>query len=130
MKRGAFSLSGRAPQKPDNAAYRIGLFNETVPRFLEEHRDPISLAHVDCDLYSSAVYVLRQCLPRFQNGTVLVFDELVNYRRFDRGELLALYDALQGRGISVRVIGHAIQHIHAHPKKETWPQAVAIQLVM
>ena len=130
VARGAFSLGGKPQPKPANVAYRIGYFNEIVPRFLSEQHDNISFMHVDCDLYSSAVYVLKQCLPRFRNGTVHVFDELVNYPEFKQGEIPTLYVAPRGRGIGLRIIGHVMKQVHGHPNKEYSPQAAALQLLM
>ena len=39
----------------------------------------MAFAHIDCDCYSSAKVVLDLLAPRLRRGTVLVFDELMNY---------------------------------------------------
>lgn len=41
---------------------------------------PALVVHVDCDLYSSAVPVLRFLTPRVQDGTVLLLDDFLCYR--------------------------------------------------
>lgn len=127
---GAFSMSGVPPKRIPNIEYRTGWFNETLPRFLDEQKDMISFLHIDSDLYSSAAYVLTKCRPRIQNGTVLVFDELVNYPEFKEGELFALYQMLSDQTVRLKLLGHSLSKVHTHPKKDYWPQAVAFQILM
>ena len=76
-------------------AIRKGRFRETLPTFLASRPGAfVSLLHVDCDLYSSALYVLSALLQggHIRRGTVIVFDELFNYSGFENGELRALYE--------------------------------------
>jgi len=75
--KGSFSTGGRAPEIGDpRATFEIGLFQSTLRPYLE--RNPIShplVVHVDCDLYSSTLFVLSVLDPEFGRGTVLIFDD-------------------------------------------------------
>jgi hypothetical protein len=62
----------------------------------------IALLHIDSDLYSSAITVLRHLNPYIRSGTVIVFDELLNYDGAIDHELRALYDWLMERSSSNR----------------------------
>ena len=88
---GAFALNA-LPEVPDNVELVKGWFNETLPRFLEDNRGPISFIHMDCDLYSSTKTVLNLCNERILSGTIVLFDELVNHPRWESGEYKALHE--------------------------------------
>jgi len=60
---------------------------------------PIALIHVDCDIFSAATTVLETLDRRIGPGTVIVFDELLNYAEFPENELLALYLFLRARNL-------------------------------
>ena len=53
---------------------------------------PVALLHLDSDIYSAAIFVLRTLIAdhRIVSGTVIVFDELFNYCGFENHESLAL----------------------------------------
>ena len=46
---------------------------------------PVSLLHIDCDVYESARYVMRLLIERgfIRTGTVIVWDELLDYCGFE-----------------------------------------------
>jgi len=44
---------------PGNVRFEIGLFGDTIPKFLEQHEEPVSFLHVDCDLWSSTVTIFK-----------------------------------------------------------------------
>ena len=47
-----------------------GWFNDTLPPFLREFRPhPTLILHLDADLYSSTIFVLRQMKPHLRPGT-------------------------------------------------------------
>jgi O-methyltransferase len=57
-----------------------GWFNETLPVYLREFKPhPTLIVHLDADLYSSTIFVLRELKPHLRPGTILIFDEF-----FDR----------------------------------------------
>jgi hypothetical protein len=66
-----------------------GLFDITLPQFLKEHSEPALLLHLDADLYSSTKTVLTLLQQRIVSGTILVFDEFLNYPGWLDGEYKA-----------------------------------------
>eukprot|EP00929_Paragymnodinium_shiwhaense_P070295 TRINITY_DN35604_c0_g1_i1.p1 TRINITY_DN35604_c0_g1~~TRINITY_DN35604_c0_g1_i1.p1 ORF type:complete len:340 (-),score=59.06 TRINITY_DN35604_c0_g1_i1:347-1366(-) len=114
-QQGSFDLGGYPPQyfvDTKNVDFVVGWFNESLPPFLEKEQDAVSFVHIDSDLYSSAVFVLRMLSPRISPGTVLVFDELINYPGFRAGEMKALHEWLYSQefhdaGLTgIQVIGY------------------------
>lgn len=68
-----FSTGGELPAIDDVKFFK-GWFSETLPIYLQEAA-PISLLHIDCDLYSSAREVLFSLNSFIKSGTIIVFDE-------------------------------------------------------
>ncbi len=64
------------PVVPQNVSLHKGLFNETLPGFLEVNPGPIAFLHLDADLYSSTAYVLELVEDRLVDGSIVIFDEL------------------------------------------------------
>lgn len=56
-----------------------GVFQDVLPEFLAKHPGQLAIAHIDSDLYSSALYVLQQLRRRMVEGTVIIFDEYYNF---------------------------------------------------
>jgi hypothetical protein len=78
-----------------------GLFEVTLSKFLRSHREHISFAHIDCDLYTSTKTVLDNLADRIVPGTVILFDELFGFTGYERHEYRALGEA----GFDFRFIG-------------------------
>ncbi len=57
----------------------VGLFDDTLPGFLDGNPSAVSFLHLDADLYSSTATVLTALTDRIVPGTVIVFDEFFNY---------------------------------------------------
>lgn len=90
----------RPGRLPANAGLVEGFFADTLPGFLAgQPNGRLDLIHIDCDLYSSTRDVLTALGERLAQGTVIVFDELLNYRRFLENELLALFELVEARGL-------------------------------
>lgn len=70
----------------------------------------MALVHVDCDIYSSAIYVLRQLFEhgRIVSGTTIVFDELFNQPKALWNEHLALFEFLEESKLGMKML--AIHH--------------------
>ena len=75
---GKFSTKGVPPRLPSNGEIFIGLVQQTLDDFLKSYADDVAFAHLDLDLYSSTKYVLDRLEPRIIDGTVLLFDEIVD----------------------------------------------------
>ena len=131
VKLGAFDMQGKPPYiNRSNIVYHKGWFNQTLPPFLRQHvGQKIAFLHVDSDLYSSAKFVLSECLPWIGTGSVIVFDELVNFPEYKHNELLALYETFCDSGYSFELLGHSLSTVVMHPMQDYWPQAVAMRIV-
>jgi tetratricopeptide (TPR) repeat protein len=100
LEAGTFARSGVPTGLPANAQLVVGLFGETLPRFCEQHADGVRFAHIDCDLYSSTRTVFDALGDRFAPGTVLVFDEYLNYpgwREHEHRAFVELIDQTEKR---------------------------------
>jgi hypothetical protein len=87
---GMFSTNGATPPVPSEVELVIGLFQDTLPNWMKSNGGPVTLVHVDCDLYSSTVCVFDNIFARTDADTLWVFDELYNYDGFQCGEMAAL----------------------------------------
>ena len=120
----------------------IGWYNESLPRWLEHHGNMVvAFLHIDCDIYSSAAYVLSALESRLAKNAVIVFDELINYPEYAQHELKALLElqARTRRTVTVlgagapRLLGRTPQAIRAALKAQNGErqghQSVAVVLV-
>lgn len=103
--KGYFDMQGMLPPVAPNVVLVKGWFNETLPPFLAAHPEPASFVHIDCDMYESTRTVLTELAPRIGPGTVLVFDELVNYPSYLEHELKAFYEFLVQHGHGYQWLG-------------------------
>jgi hypothetical protein len=71
---GAFSQNGLIPNI-EGVEYYVGLFEDTLPAFVEKEAEPLALVHIDCDLYSSTKTVLESIRPYLVKDTIIAFDE-------------------------------------------------------
>jgi hypothetical protein len=110
---GTFALDA-IPLPPKNANLLVGPFE----RVLGSLRlwEPVTLAHIDSDLYSSGREALRWLAKYFVPGvTIFVFDELHSYPAWEMGEMRALYEFVEGRTIEWLYLGAegAALRVHA-----------------
>jgi predicted O-methyltransferase YrrM len=90
------------PSVPDNVILHQGWFSDTLPAVLAATLEPVALLHVDCDLYSSTTYVLDSLADRINTGTVIVFDEYLNYPGWKQHEHKAFQEFVARTGIKFR----------------------------
>jgi len=108
QRAGRYTSGGRAPADlPENAELVVGLFSDTLPGFLATHAGPVRLAHVDCDLYSSAACVLGLLEPRLAPGSVILFDEYFNYPGWREHEHRAFEELAARSRLGFEYIGFA-----------------------
>jgi Methyltransferase domain len=97
-----FDVQGQMP-KYDDARVQLhkGWFTDTLPGFLTKFQArPTLILHLDADLYSSTIFVLRQMRPWLREGTILIFDEF-----FDREhEMKALTEFMQDERMSLKCL--------------------------
>ncbi len=68
------------PTFPDNVKLYKGWFKDTLPTWKENNPGPIAFIHIDSDLYSSCKETLQWLNEQIVPGTILAFDEFVNFR--------------------------------------------------
>ncbi len=90
--KGHFNVHGKLPKVEKNIELIKGWFNETLPLFLKETKGNIAFLHIDCDLYSSTKTVLDLLAKRIKAGTVIVFDEYINYPNWQEHEFKAFQE--------------------------------------
>lgn len=100
-----FNMKGNLPVVLSNVKLVKGWFNETLPGFLAAHPGPVSLVHLDADLYSSTKTCFDNLSPRIVPGTVIVFDELIGYPDFKEHEMKALYEFVNAHGVKFNWLG-------------------------
>jgi hypothetical protein len=111
QKKGRFSLDGGMPQVAEpNIALHAGWFADTLPAFLASNPGPARFVHVDSDLYSSAVTVLEGLRERIVPGTVILFDEYLNYPGWEQDEFRAFQEFVARHGVAYDYIGFASSH--------------------
>jgi hypothetical protein len=102
---GTFKTEG-LPAVPANVTLVPGWFDRSLPAFLDAHPDqPVSFLHIDCDLYSSTQTVLAQLKDRIIAGTVIVFDEYLNYPGWQHHEHKAFSEFIASTGRAYEWIG-------------------------
>lgn len=113
--KGSFSVGGELPVVRDNVRLIKGLFEDTLPEWLQTHSgESLDLLHIDSDLYSSAKTILNNCRDLISVETVIVFDELINYISFEDHEIKALYEFCREMNYSVDILcfgGHHDQKV-------------------
>ncbi len=93
--KGSYTTKGIIPAVPDNVQLHVGWFENTLPKFLESHPDPIRFVNIDCDIYSSTVTILENLAPRMVIGSVIVFDEYICNKHWREDEFKALQEAVK-----------------------------------
>jgi hypothetical protein len=80
-KKGYFALE-KLPIVNTNVKLVKGFFDSSlVPWLSTSDNKPIKFLHIDSDLYSSAIYVLKKLNDYIVPGTVIVFDEFYPWGR-------------------------------------------------
>lgn len=105
---GTFKVD-RMPDVP-GAELVVGMFDDTLPSFLDSHSDPVAFMHLDADLYSSTVTVLEHVGPRLQQGSVIAFDEYFNYPGWEQHEHRAWQEYVTKSGIEFDYVGYTHDH--------------------
>lgn len=103
-KKGHFTMDA-PPAVSDNVELLIGWFDETLPKFVEEHEiDKISFINMDCDLYSSTKTVFKYLGPYIKPGTYIYFDEFLLKKDMKRNEGVAFAEFLDEYGLDYDIL--------------------------
>ena len=110
MRKGFFARNN-LPRVRTNCRLHVGWFDQTLPSFAQEQGNrPIQLLHVDCDLYSSTVTILDNLKDNIVSGTVIVFDEYMNYPGWQLDEFRAWQEHVTKYNIKYEYVGRVSKH--------------------
>jgi len=112
MQKGFFARK-HLPYVRKNCRLHVGWFDQTLPTFLENKEIsemPIALLHVDCDLYSSTVTILENLKTQLVKGTVIIFDEYMNYPGWQQDEFRAWQEYVTNNNQQYEYIGRVSRH--------------------
>ncbi|CAE6955550.1 unnamed protein product [Symbiodinium natans] len=103
-----FSTDGRIPKHlPPNAKLVVGWYNKTLPAFIEKNLlggAKVQWLHLDCDTYAGHRLVLSLLAPYLAPGSLLTFDDILNYAGFEGYALQAFYEFIQETGWTIEVL--------------------------
>jgi hypothetical protein len=99
-----FDAAGKLPSVKRNVRLVSGWFNESLPGWLEEHREPIAFMHIDCDIYSSTKTIFDGVVSRLQPGAIIVFDEYFGYPGWRNHEFKAFQEMVTAHRIEYRYL--------------------------
>ena len=101
---GTFSTHGKPPKIEDSRVQFIkGLFQDTVADFLEKVKlQNRVILHVDCDLYSSTLFVLASLNNHLKPGSIIIFDDFYSLLH----EFKAFVDYNRSFGRSWKPLAH------------------------
>lgn len=105
---GAFAQSIPAVEK--NVKLHVGLFSETLPKFVSSLQEDVAFLHVGCDLYSSTKEIFVNLGSRIKPGTVIVFDEYMNYPGWKCHEWKAFREFILSSNLKYKYIGLVPSH--------------------
>eukprot|EP00511_Aplanochytrium_stocchinoi_P006548 CAMPEP_0204829500 /NCGR_PEP_ID=MMETSP1346-20131115/7705_1 /ASSEMBLY_ACC=CAM_ASM_000771 /TAXON_ID=215587 /ORGANISM="Aplanochytrium stocchinoi, Strain GSBS06" /LENGTH=271 /DNA_ID=CAMNT_0051959353 /DNA_START=149 /DNA_END=964 /DNA_ORIENTATION=- len=108
--KGAFDRGGKFPKVASNVRLVKGLFQDTLEGWIKQNvkdDDKVSICHLDADLYSATIFVLRTLSKYIVPGTILVFDELINFPGYEEHEWKALLESVLEFGWSFEWIGQS-----------------------
>ncbi len=103
--KGTYSTNGELPKVPKEVHLHVGLFENTLPEFLEKHAGHVRFLHVDCDLYSSTRTVLDLLASRIVPGSVIVFDDYFGYPHWRDDEYKAFQESVEEYGWQYDYLG-------------------------
>jgi hypothetical protein len=109
MRRGFFARDS-LPAVRSNCQLVVGWFDQTLPKWIKSNHQPVALLHVDCDLYSSTVTILNNLRHQIVPGTVIVFDEYINYPGWQLDEFRAWQEYVKKHKIQYEYIGRVSKH--------------------
>jgi hypothetical protein len=111
-RKGKFDRQGRPPQVPGNVRLHVGWFDQTIAAFKAENGEKLALLHVDCDIYESAKIIFDNLGDRIASGTIIVFDEYLNYPGWRLHEFKAFQEFVGATGKKYEYIGFAAEKGH------------------
>lgn len=99
-----FDLKNNLPIVNRNVELVEGWFDETLPKFLNEHPQNVAFLHIDCDIYSSTKTIFDNLAGRIKKGTIIEFDEYINVPNWQNHEHKAFQEFCEAHNIKYRYI--------------------------
>lgn len=109
LPKGHFSTQGTMPKVADNVRLHAGWFEDTIPPFVNDHPEQVAFLHIDSDLYSSARTILHGLQEKIVAGTVIVFDEYLNYPYWKEHEHRAFQEFVKAFNISFEYLAYSVR---------------------
>lgn len=112
VMKGAFGhVSGALPNVPTNVSLWPGWFEDSLPRWLQDHGDaPVSILRIDCDIYSSTKTIFDVLEPLIRAGTWIVFDELIGLRGWEQHEYKAFLEFIERTSFDYEYIAYGLTY--------------------
>lgn len=108
QRKGRYDVGGQVPEFSEaNIRVHAGWFSDSLPPFLAQESGLVRFLHLDCDLYSSTREVLEALASRIVKGTVIVFDDYLNYPAWRQHQYRAFQEFVAARGFEYRYLGFA-----------------------
>lgn len=119
-KIGTMSTDGIPPAIDDKrCSFQKGWFAETLPSFLMQYNPKYrKVINIDCDLYSSSIFVLTLLALHLRKGDVILFDDFGSLSCADH-EFRAFLDFFSSYGIEYEILGAADKYIRFAVKIES-----------
>ena len=103
---GTFDKGGEMPEVDKNVTLHKGWFDDTIDVFLENNPGPMAFIHADADLYSSTKTILSKLRQRIVPGTIIVFDEFINYPSWKDHEYKAFMEFVDSNSVGYEYIAY------------------------
>lgn len=103
----------KPPHVPDAELVK-GWFEDSLPVWIQNNTDKVNdlgLIHIDCDLYSSTVTILRNLEPYIKPGVVICFDEYHGYPGWEAHEFKAWREFVCMNKTDFEVLGHGPEQL-------------------
>ncbi len=101
--KGAYSSFGAIP-KIEGGQFVVGKFEDTLSEFFLTKRPMASLINFDADLYTSTLCALNNSINIIDEKTVLIFDEFLMNKNWEKDEYRALNDFCKNQKINYEVL--------------------------
>ena len=109
--KGTFKIDKTKLRFHKNVIIHDGLFEDTLPSFVDKNKDIISFIHIDCDIYSSTVTILSELKHIIlEHKPIVLFDEFYNYSGFESHEFKAFIEFINSTNVQYSILGKNITH--------------------
>ena len=105
-----FFATKEMPKVKKNVQLIKGWFKDTLPKWAAENTQPLSLLHLDCDIYSSTLDALVLLNSIIKPGTVIILDDVYSwqdeedYAYWRRGQWKALREWMRDYSRDVEAV--------------------------